>query len=503
MPMARRDAQSLAAVRRTLFEDRSGGRVIRGWIAGDAMAAGVECQLVAGARAAASAQEIAALLESHGVAHGLDLPALESLAAALAAGQTSAAATVARGTPPEPGRDGILEFIVQPSSESARYQTQGRDGRIDYRETNLVENVLASQPVAIELAPRPGHPGRDVLGREAPPAEGRPAQFKVGEGAAFDESSRQVLARRDGRVAWQAGVVSVLETYHIRGAVDYSVGNIAFVGEVLIDGDVLDGFAVRAGKGLVVGGNVGACQLDSDGDLAVRGSVFGKGRSRLRAKGRLTARILNDCAAESAGALTVGREAVGSTLLTNGPLLAPEGTVVGGSASALGGVDVEALGSPLGIPTRVAVGADYALTQRQEDIERRVEEIDRSVKQVSGFLGPLLADRRRMSRLVGLRRAEFERLAGALRDLRAERLELAGRLEELADAVRRGAVRQINVRGRIHSGVLLEIGAVRHRVKDVIRGPVTVIEDRSTGALRTVEFRDLPPRPAAAQAEPG
>ena len=65
------------------------------------------------------------------------------------------------------------------------------------------------------------------------------------------------------------------------------------------------------------------------------------------------------------------------------------------------------------------------------------------------------------------------------------------------EAAARGAVRQVNVRRMLHSGVLLEIGTVRHRVKQPLTGPVSVIEDRAKGTLRTMELRELPPLPPA------
>jgi uncharacterized protein (DUF342 family) len=260
---------------------------------------------------------------------------------------------------------------------------------------------------------------------------------------------------------------------------------------------VLDGFSVRTGGDLTVNGNVGACALDSEGDLTVHGGVFGKGRARLRSGGSLSARFLNDCQAECARDLTVEREAVGSTLMVNGALMVTAGRLVGGTASALGGVDVGVLGSPLGVPTTVNAGSDYTLARRQAEAETRVTEVDASVDKISDFLGPLLAAPRRMNQLISRRRGDLERLVEALRSLSTERSELAGRLEELAESSHRGAVRQVSVRKEMHAGVLLELGSVRHRVKERTAGPLSVMLDRSRASLRMREFAPLPGSPEA------
>ncbi len=483
---------SAGQIRRALFEDRNEERIARAWVSNDATACGLEIQVMSRGWRDASAERLTSLLGRHRVTHGVDRAALEAVAAAARDGRGIGSRVVARGTPPEPGRNGALEFIVRPSGERARYHSDEVSDRVDYRETNLIENVLAEEPVAIEIPPRPGTDGQDIFGRTIKAPEGRPAEFELGEGVRFDEASRQVIAERDGRVVWGKGEVSVSRTFHVHGSVDYSVGNIAFVGDVVIDGDVLDGFNVRTGGNLTVGGNVGACKLDSEGDLNVEGGVFGKGRAQVRAKGRLSARFLNDCRAECAEVLSVARESVGSTLMTNDRLEILDGRLVGGTISALCGVDVAVLGSPLGVPTAVSAGTDYSLGRRQVELESRIEEIDDSVSKINEFLGPLLGDRRRMGQLISRRRADLQRLVKALRNLRGERAELAERLEQLAEASQANAIRQINVRQELHPGVLIELGAVRSRIKQRATGPLSIVEDRSRSSLRTTDFKDLP-----------
>ncbi len=486
------DAAERGESKRVLFEERTGDRVLRAWASHDRTVAGLDCRLPGEPWSEASADLLAGMLADAGVVHGLDGSALESLAAAARGGKSVTGQVVARGTPPEPGRDGALEFIVRPAGAPARRKSGHDGGRVDYRETNTVENALAGEPVAIEIPPRPGQEGTDVFGRTLAAPEGKPAEFRVGDGARFDEQTRQVIAEVDGQVLWEDGVISVSRTLHVPGSVDYSVGNIAFVGDVVVDGDVLDGFNVRSGGSLTVGGNVGACRLDSEGDLIIRGGVFGKGRARLRAKGRLAARFLNDCQAESSAEMVIEREAVGSTLMTNSQLTMLAGRLVGGTVSALRGIDVGVLGSPLGVPTSVAAGTDYNLARRQSEVEARIGEVDASVEKISEFLSPLLGDRHRMANLIERRRGDMSRLLAALRDLRAERRSLAADLEELAEASHRGAVRQINFGREMHPGVVLEIGPVRHRVKQKTSGPLSVVEDRGRGLLRTDGYRPLP-----------
>jgi len=376
-------------VRRALFEDRSPSRILRGWTTADGLTCGIDCQLVGSGWPEATATKLHNILQRHRVTTGINDRALESLAAEARNGN-STGMVVARGTPPEPGRPGALEFIVRPSGQKASFDKRQDSDRVDYHETNVVENVLAGDPVAIELLPRPGIDGLDVFGGTVKASHGRNAEYRLGENVSFDSDSRQILAAIDGRVVWDRNTVSVSRTFHVHGPVDYSVGNIAFVGDVIIDGEVLDGFTVSAGGDITVGGNVGSCKLDAEGSLTISGGVFGKGKAQLRAKGQLRAKFLNDCRAESSGLMIIEREVVGSTVYTNRALLVSGGRLVGGSASALAGIEVDILGSNLGVPTSVSSGTDYNMTRRQGEIEERIAEVDNSVGRISEFLGPLL-----------------------------------------------------------------------------------------------------------------
>ena len=434
------------------------------------------------------AEEITSFLRDSGVVAGLQSEAVLHIANAASHGKRSDDVTVARGRPPVPGEPGAIELFVRANAESA--PPPEVEGRVDWRAAEAVENVLVDQPVAIEIPPKPGQPGLSVLGRELRPTEGEPARSRSGAGVRFDPESRQFFATREGRLLWRDGEFSVTDQYEVDRNVDLTVGNVAFVGAVTIGGDVLDGFTVSAGKGLVVGGTVGAAKIDTEGDLIVRGGLAGKGRGRARAKGTARLRYVNDGRVEAGGDLTVEREAMNSQLLANRRLIVA-GSFVGGEATSLAGIEAGTIGSALGVATRVNAGVDCFLEERRREIEKRLAEIDRSVEKIRAFLGPLMSDRARLARVLERRREEITRLAGALRSLRDEREGEVTVLREILETSRHAAVRQINVRKRLHPGVLVELGRYRRRFRSGQAGPLTLLEDPERGTIRVETYRPL------------
>lgn len=433
--------------------------------------------------------EITAFLGEWNVVEGLDAEAIALLAEAASRGERSEDVVVARGRAPVPGGPGAIELLVRANAASA--PPPEVNGRVDWRAAEAVENVLVEQPVAIEIPPKPGRPGVDVFGRPVQPVEGEPARWRAGAGVRFDPESRQAFATREGRLLWRDGRLSITDEYRIDGDVDLGVGNVAFVGRVVVNGDVLDGFAVSAGKGLLVEGTVGAAKLDTEGELVVRGGLAGKGRGRARAKEAARLRYINDGRVESGGDLAIEHEAMNSRLLTNRRLFV-SGALVGGEATSLAGVEAGSIGSALGVATRVVSGVDCYLEERQRELEERLAGIDRSVEKIRAFLGSLMGDRTRVARVLERRREELARLANALRTLRDERREQVAALREILEASRQAAIRQINVRRRLYPGVLVEIGNCRRRFRSEVLGPLSLLEDAERGTIRVASYQPLP-----------
>jgi uncharacterized protein (DUF342 family) len=70
---------------------------------------------------------------------------------------------MAQGTPPENGKDAkvIYNFEVDPSQVKLKERV---DGTINFKELNLIQNVVESQPLAKKIPPEAGKDGRNSQG---------------------------------------------------------------------------------------------------------------------------------------------------------------------------------------------------------------------------------------------------------------------------------------------------------------------------------------------------
>ncbi|MEI7818349.1 MAG: FapA family protein, partial [Desulfuromonadales bacterium] len=196
----------------------------------------------------------------------------ESYAALLkvAANLTSVSGLLlARGVPMIPGEDG--EIIIGAGDDSEEMEPDEKTGTVNFRNVQAFVNANEGDLVATIKRPGSGTPGKTVTGNIIPSLLGTPVKFKIGQNVKLGEDGHTIYAIDTGRVCLNDNVISVEDIYEIKGDVNFKVGNITFKGCVEVKGDVLDGFFVKATKGIKIQGNIGACVIESGGNISFCG----------------------------------------------------------------------------------------------------------------------------------------------------------------------------------------------------------------------------------------
>ena len=159
----------------------------------------------------------------------------EAVSDALADVKPGKPVLVAAGTPPTPGRDGYIDYKVKIDT-GAMELYENEDGRIDYKELSLFDNVRSGDVLAVLMDPKKGKPGVDVFGHPAPPQEGKPAKLRAGRNVKLAPDGKKAVAQIDGMPFRVQGRIEVLPVYKIKKDVNYATGNVRFVGDVHVGG---------------------------------------------------------------------------------------------------------------------------------------------------------------------------------------------------------------------------------------------------------------------------
>lgn len=180
---------------------------------------------------------------------------------------------IASGIEAIPGKDGYIELKINTETENKLKENE--DGRVDYREFKTIPNVEVGTVIAIVHPPIPGEPGRTVTNEPIPPKQAAHVFVKIGRGITVVDN--KIIAIKSGRPYFEerGNIVklSVMPKLIHQGNVDLSSGNIRFMGDVEITGEVCERMKVEAEGNIVVHKSVNMASLTASGAVVVSGNI--------------------------------------------------------------------------------------------------------------------------------------------------------------------------------------------------------------------------------------
>ncbi|MFW6229270.1 MAG: flagellar assembly protein A, partial [Alkalispirochaeta sp.] len=242
-----------------------------------------------------TAEAIRTSLESAGVIHGILEDTLREIEDHP---RYREAIVVAEGTKPAHGEDARMIFNFKADNKKVQLQ-QTKEGRVDFKELNKIENVVEGQVLARKVPPKPGEPGQTVTGRLLPAKDGKDIDPPLGPNTRLSDDGRSILSEINGLVKLVGGKVTVEKIYIVEGDVNMKEGNIRFLGTVIVKGNVDDGFSVSAAGDIEVMGSVGRGNLEAEGDIIVHQGIAGKGDAMITAGGNIWAKFIENANANA------------------------------------------------------------------------------------------------------------------------------------------------------------------------------------------------------------
>ena len=461
------------------FSQELGGVVLSLEIAADLMSCHATLQRKE-EEASLSPFQVLQFLRNSGVTEGIDKEQVRNLCQSAAKGEDAEKVLIAAGKLPQPGPDGYIEFLVKVASGEQFYE-ESEDGSIDFHQTHAFVNVEPEQTIGLIHPPQLGPAGFTVDGAIIPPILGQPCRCRAGDGVILTDDGETLVAEQQGRVVQVGDEVVVSEEFIIAGDIDFSVGNVDFAGVVEVRGDVPDGFHIIGKKGIKVTGAVGASILESEGDVMV-GSISGKERAKVRCRGNLIARYLNEVEVECGGHVLVRNEIRNSFIKADGCIKVEAGAIAGGHCIALHGVETASAGSPLGLETRLTAGVKFSEFEQYTDAHGMLENVTAQIKKITDALGPLI-EGQGDNHSGGTMQRRIEVLTAKLAELRAEETQLLtdlGTFQACAQTQGPGTC-QINVGKFLYEGTILFLCGVSCRIREERSGPLSIVANPESG----------------------
>lgn len=374
---------------------------------------------------------------------------------------------VAEGTQPVNGHNGKVEFNFDINRESR--PTILEDGRVDFRELNLIQSAEKGQVLCTLIPPVPGVPGKTVYGTDLPALDGKPVPMPKGRNVVVSDDGATLLANISGQISYIDGKVSVFATYEVQADVDNSTGNINFIGNVSVRGNVLSGFVIEAGGNVEVLGVVEGAVIKAGGDIILRRGMQGMGKGVLVSGGDIIARYIENSNIEArndikAEAIMHSNVKCGNKLELSGR----KGLLVGGSCKVGKEIVAKVIGSHLATVTDIEVGVDPTIRERYKAVKEEMIRMETDLRKAEQAITIL----RKLEMANALTPEKKEILAKSVRT----KVFFTNRLQELKDEINMldaklqqdayGKVRSYNY---IYPGTKVAIGSCMMYVKETLQ----------------------------------
>lgn len=373
--------------------------------------------------------------------------------------------------PPVPGQNARIEYIVDPTM---RFKPPEEGGSVDFRNLNLIKPVKQGQPLARKLPPGLGIAGVNLYGHPVPAPDGADIGLPLGLNTEVSPSDPAVaIASVSGFLQLKEGKLHVAECFIVDGSVDFSTGNIEYDQSAVIRGDVADGFTVKVGGALEVGGGVGEARLFAEGGVLIKKGFVGSGSGLLASKGDVTIGFASNQSIRAHGNIALEKESFNCRLWSR-QSISVYGPLVGGSAIAWAEIQCRAAGNELGTRTELEAGLDYVLHENKILIEEKLKELTGHLARVTQKLARLREAFRSRKRLGSAEARLMLELRDMQEKIQARLPELEKRKLEVVEKIRRGYARAgicVKVEKKVHPGVVIKMGPEAFRVQEEMAGP--------------------------------
>ena len=422
-----------------------------------------------------SYENMVSVLRSNGVHYGIKEEVLKRLEDYPDYGRP---VLVAEGSLPQNGADARVVYNF--SERLATPRLNEKDGKVDFKELNLIENVVAGQILAKKVLLEEGIDGRTVSGRTLPAKPGKDMEIAIGKNVKLSEDQMTALAELNGQVVVLGGRISVEPVYVVSGDVNLHTGNIIFLGSVMVKGNVEDGFTVKASGNIEIGGSVGKCMLDSEGDIIVYQGILGKNTGTVKSSKSVYAKFIEHARVE-AGENVVANEGVLHCYVDANKRVICQGrraSVVGGRIRAAEEINAKSLGSVAGAETILEVGYDPQSKERILELETSNREIMRQLEEIELNI-KTLANLKKVQKKLPEEKEQYyremvEKRAKALAELEAVNEEMEEIRERLASIKREG---KVSASDKVFPGVRIFIKEANLDVRNELRNVTFVLEN--------------------------
>lgn len=459
MPMPTMDGISLSNIEKEeLFKYEGQSALVNILVDNDKMKAKIKLSAPGPNGKTLTEEDILKSLQEFGIKQGIQEKYVTRLAKFPVYGITF---LVAEGVRPVDGTDGELICYFENKDKSVDDDKKDKD----YKNLANIHQVSKDELLCDIIPPTEAVDGCDVYGTVIPGKKGKAVSPPNGNNTYLSEDKSQLFSACDGHAKRVGTKVSVQNVMTVEN-VDYATGNIKFLGDVTIKGDVREGFSVQSGGSIVIFGSVEEnVNLEAEGDITIKKGVNGKG-GRILANGNLMVGYLQAAEVKIKQDITVD-SVINSNIECGGSIKATGrgGRIIGGFCKVNQDVRANQLGNESNIPTSIEIVGPYHLSGQKFELETQISQNDENIKKLDTIIGIINSGKADGSPVEN--RKKVLQMMGAKRQLEAEITNLMAQVSLISSQINNRSEGRVYVEGTMHSNVHINIDGLIYRNTDV------------------------------------
>lgn len=332
-------------------------------------------------------KEIQQELKYKGVTHNIDYAVVADM---LNHRQFNKPVLIAQATSAIIGQDAQLEFHL--NKDKTVHLKEDEQGKVDFKEIGVINTVMAGDVLVVKTPATKGVVGITVTGRELPARDGLDLPLPTGLNTEVSKDELSLLSKIDGQAIYRHNQVDVEPVLNINGDVNYKVGNIDFPGSVIIQGNVFDGFTIKASGNIEVKGYVERAELYAQGDIIIGGGIIAKSNGLIQAKGSIFANFVEQAHLEAEEDVIVNESIRYSYVDAKKRIIVQGhiGTILGGRVRAGEEINAKTIGSLTEAETILETGSLPLLREKIKSIQKELETDEEKIKGIDQGIRYLL-----------------------------------------------------------------------------------------------------------------
>ena len=372
---------------------------------------------------------------------------------------------IAEGIPAQKGKDGWFEWFVR--LDLPRIPAPLPDGGVDYVNIEAFEMVDEGEKIAFYHRAETGVTGKNIYGESIHAENGIEKKPLRGVGFTLEPDGVTYTSKMNGKFEFTGGRIIISNMLIVREDVTSVTGKLEVDGSVYVVGSIYSGGYIKASGDIIIEHNVETGRLVAGGNVMIKKGSCSKNDCFIDAGGEVSGSFF-EAANINAGGNVKANYIMNSSINTKGRVIVSgsKGVLLGGTISAVKGVDTYNLGNRLHIKTVLDIGRNGIYEKEQAEYEEKREQL----------LKDLVALEQEWNKIVVMYSTGQEvseelqrRIHGAIEVKTQELAEMDGEASKLVNITEQTSKEPVCVRGRAYEGSVVIINGIKYSLAGEVR----------------------------------